>query len=302
MPRRLGLVYCCQRPKKLYASSVEKLMTRLSSKPKDSDDSHIKDDHDYLPFVVLTPDLRIAMSPRFSPRREDGTFRLVFLAADTSFDTHFGCVGLHSITWPAQSDHNSIFSGDATLPDATIVVPQVSTPAVREGVADTVAGLAFPGIYELELPRSCFASPNHVLLTTCWGSTTKVVRITLDSGAVELIRVGPSDASSEELLCTASDGSAIVVTKEPNQPGIICVIPSCVLTAPSVGASPANIKLRVSFPPIAASQYSPIRSSTSFDFATDIQVLHNLPEIEGVDQSLSVQSILPPNHPRTGVR
>jgi acylaminoacyl-peptidase len=292
MPRRLGLVYCCQRPKKLYASSVETLMTRLSSNHKDSDDSHIKDDHDYLPFLVLTPDLRIAMSPRFSPRREDGTFRLVFLAADTSFDTHFGCVGLHSITWPAQSDHTSIFSGSATRPDATIVVPQVSTPTVREGLADTVAGLAFPGIYELELPRSCFASPNHVLLTTCWGSTTKVVRISLDSGAVELIRVGPNDASSEELLCTASDGSAIVITKEPNQPGILCWIPSHFLTAPSVGASPAKVKSRVSFPPIAASQYSPIRSSASFDFTTDIQVLQNLPKIEGVDESLSVQSIL----------
>jgi acylaminoacyl-peptidase len=290
MPRRLGLIYCCQRPKRIYASSVANLVARLSSRAPDDPDAQ-PDDEDYdSPFVELTPDVRIATSPRFSPRRADGSHKLVFLAAEKAFDTHFGCFGLHSLDWNEGAGHEELGYSHA------IVVPQVWNPTHGDHIANvgdaTVAGLRFPGIYELELPSSCFASPDHLLLTTCWGSTTKVVRITLDTGRVEMLRLGESDLTSDELLCTARDGSAVLVMRGPQQPGIVCRIAAPVLSDPSLPSTPVEVVSRYSFPPMATSRCAPIRPSVAFDFTTDIQVLRQLPDIEGGDNTVAVQSIL----------
>ena len=96
MPRRLGLIYCQQRPSTLYASPINKLMKRLGS--TDEKRRTGKPESDGAP-ICLTLESRLSRSPRFSPPDEKGICKLVFLCSDSGFDTHSGCFGLQTIDW-----------------------------------------------------------------------------------------------------------------------------------------------------------------------------------------------------------
>lgn len=68
--KRLGSIYCYQRPVKIYTSEID----------EDSD----------TPFLCLTPDFRLSRSPAFS----NSGHALAFLASAKGFDTHNGAMKL----------------------------------------------------------------------------------------------------------------------------------------------------------------------------------------------------------------
>ncbi len=99
MPRRLGMVYCSQRPSKIYASPVSNLMEELATvdtdKEMNSQDSAKIYDKE---CICLTQGARISRSPRFSPEA-NGISKMVYLCSKLGFDTHDGSVALHVQDW-----------------------------------------------------------------------------------------------------------------------------------------------------------------------------------------------------------
>ena len=234
--KRLGFIYCQQRPCQLYHSKVTHLLERLSSLEYD-DDNLDHDDGDRMdpPCVTLTHDMKLAHSPRFyynnSVTQDSDATNLVFLTSRQGFDTHAGCWALGTMSVSHIFDLYNPRSDDShastdPVPSTRLVVDEVWAPSITTSSTsetnpdhdDTVAGLSFPGLFLQQLPQSCFISSEYLLATTQWGSCQKVVRVSLKSGTVRLISIqNEHPYSSDELLCCNHVG-AVVSTKTPNQP------------------------------------------------------------------------------------
>jgi len=271
MPRRLGLIYCQQRPSKIYQSPVVKLLNKLAG--NDTEKSTADDEA----FVTVSPsEIRLARSPRFSPANPDKNNKhirtMVYLAAKQPFDTHSGCVGLHAIDW----------DGEKFLADSSrIVVPQVEQPdAVEHDSPNSVAGMSFPGLFVGALPRKCFVSPSKVVTATQWGSFTKVVKVDLDSGTVDLVTGGrPFD--SEDVLCTRSDGSLIIHASDPTRPSSVWEV------------AEDSRKMLLRLDPFAATRFSQVPDELPWqNVDVSVRTLSHVPSIQGVEQNLFVQSIV----------
>jgi acylaminoacyl-peptidase len=279
MPRRLGLIYCQQRPSQLYWSSISRLLERLASSTSNGSgatDVALEKDK---AFVNLTPQNCLSRSPAFSPVGENGTCKLVFLASQKGFDTHQGCLALYSFDW----------AGDAEIPTAdgtTVLVDQVWDP--RESLLDIgeFDGLRFPGLFLQQLPETCFPSAEHLVTTTQWGSRQKVVQVSLKDGSTSAVDFG-EDFFSEELLCVAPNGSLVVSKKSPNVPNAVYYIPKSSATGePQVGMRLPGLS------PISSTSFSVVPLTASSDFKCSIEILSDPPKVDGVDFDLPVQSVL----------
>jgi len=284
MPRRLGMIYCQNRPSKLYLSGVAGLLAKLG-KEDAVDDSAVID----AGYHVLTPDLWIAKSPRFSPVCDEGS-RLLFLAAEKAFDTHNGCFGLHSIDWTVKGTKD-----EPALHTSNVVVPQVWNPlqdktSNAKNAVGNVAGMPFPGLFVAELPPNPFISRNSLITTTQWGSCSKLVKIALSTGRVEMIVPCNDKIESIELLCVGHDGSAFVLVRLPTQPGTVWRIPNSVLLG-SNGEAPDNSHVVMKFRPLASTKFSRVQDFPTLDYDFGIEVLSDVAEFSGVDAD-HVQSIL----------
>eukprot|EP00563_Minutocellus_polymorphus_P011720 CAMPEP_0181066770 /NCGR_PEP_ID=MMETSP1070-20121207/25516_1 /TAXON_ID=265543 /ORGANISM="Minutocellus polymorphus, Strain NH13" /LENGTH=807 /DNA_ID=CAMNT_0023147383 /DNA_START=47 /DNA_END=2470 /DNA_ORIENTATION=- len=212
MPRRLGSIYCYQRPAKLYSSSVTQLLERLSS-TKDDGSANEKDDED---FACLTPDDSLARSPRFSPKTPDGTSKLVYLCNTPGFDTHGGCMELHSLDW-------DVIAGSADINTRRILVKEVRLPSDNDAYAQTekIGDMSFPGIFTNQLPTDCFSEDGEmVYMTTQWGSISKAIQISVEAGTIEPLKFALSSESgeaSQAILGITKEG-AIVAQSDPGRP------------------------------------------------------------------------------------
>jgi len=302
MPRRLGMIYCQQRPSKLYHSSVAQLLEQLGSPASDSGIGDRKTENEDQPkdqgFRVLTPDLWIAKSPRFSPV-SDGQSSLVFLATEKSFDTHNGCFGLHAMVWDGVDQPARVTSP----PTSRVVIGQVWNPLQQENqqsyqaASGDAAGLPFPGLFAMDLPTDPFVTPTHLVMTTQWGSCQKLVRISLLKGTVDMIRLekrgGGSALENHELLCLGKDGSAFVVIRSATHPGTVWRCSSAVLIGDEDPQSePSSTRAVMQFYPLASTKFSNVLSLPELDFDVSIQVLPQPTTFDSVDQDLVVQSIL----------
>ncbi|GKY94258.1 hypothetical protein MPSEU_000391600 [Mayamaea pseudoterrestris] len=277
MPRRLGLTYCMQRPSQLCRSRVGRLLQRLSGSnyQKSVDDQTCTDE----PYQVLSPDVRVARSPRFSPTHDDGLHTLIFLSARRPFDSHLGCFGLDAMIWK---------NGEPIIEGCYSVVPQVWKPDSDAG--DTVAGLPFPGLFTVELPETCFLSPFLLLATTQWGSCQKLVRISIADKSIILVNAG-SELDSNTLLAIASDGSAFIASTASNSPHCLFRVPESSLRSESaIDASHAVVLPQVL--PCSASRFSVVNKLPNLGFTLDVHKLEDVPVFPGTDQELTVQSIL----------
>jgi acylaminoacyl-peptidase len=279
MPKRLGLVFCLQRPCQLYQSSVSNLVERLASEEEDES----KDED--VPFVHLTPDYRLAFSPRFSPVDDDGKGTLVCLSSKQGFDTHMGCFALTAMDWR---------SGRLLTDSLRTVVDAVQEPAAPDSATQTVAGLPFPGLFMTQLPNSCFLTSDCLLATSQWGSCRKVVRISLkEKNAVDWIRC-IDNQSSDELLCVVPNrGGAVINSMLPNEPASIHRIEQDELLSAHFASSVTSSSAAVAkFAPIASTRFSPLLArSSALDFTMDID-LTNAPSVEGASSTHPIQSIL----------
>ena len=216
MPRRLGSIYCYQRPAKLYSSSITHLLERLSS-TRDDEPVGEKDDKD---FICLTQDDRLARSPRFSPKTSNGNCKLVYLCNTPGFDTHGGCMELHSLDWNA-------LTGSADLKSRRVVVKEVRLPSNSDAQMEKIGDMSFPGIFTNQLPTDCFSEDGKtVYITTQWGSISKAIQISVEDGTVEPMKFTLSSESGEasQAILSITKEGAIVAQSEPGRPMTVGLI------------------------------------------------------------------------------
>ena len=177
MPRRLGAIYCFQRPCKIYSSPVTELLRRLASSI--TDDEQLTQTYDAA-FACITPEDSLARSPRFS-RPDQGLSRLAYLCNTRGFDTHGGCMALHVTDW-------DMTKGSTIDKSRKILVDVVQMPGERGGGENEVSGIRFPGLFVHQLRDDCFSPDgNYIVTTTEWGSVNKIVSISLVDGTVQPI-------------------------------------------------------------------------------------------------------------------
>ena len=296
MPRRLGMIYCSQRPSKIYASPVSNLMEELAplvdtDKEVNSQDSVKISDEE---CICLTQGARISRSPRFSPET-NGISKMVYLCSKLGFDTHNGAVALHVQDW-------NVTECAPDLDSQNIWISTVNQPPPLSGDANSdiqVANMAFPGLYCQNLPLIC-CTDEFLLATTQWGSVQRIVRVSLTNGNMTLLNadiargkgLSTEISASQSLLCVTADGGAVIMESAPNRPAIVAFVPR-----ESLGRDKVNIKvdapLVAEMGPIAASSFSRVSRSLvseSLDFSFEVLAMRP-PQIADEDDT-KVQWIL----------
>ena len=222
MPRRLGSIYCYQRPAKLYSSPVTNLLRRLSSSNNNCDtaraldiESENRSDKEYL---CLTPNDRLARSPRFSPPLRNGVSKLIYLCNTPGFDTHDGCMELHSLDW-------DINKGTVLLNSRRVLVMEVKLPTDSDESPAKVGGISFPGLFVNQLPNDCFTGDGKaVYMTTQWGSIVRAIRVSTENGDVKPLRFllsSKNQASASQNIFSITKHGALVGESEPGQPATV---------------------------------------------------------------------------------
>ena len=275
MPKRLGLIYCQQRACKLYTSSIGELLETIARPveyPLDpKNEKAPKEDKGY---VCLTPNLRLARSPRFSPLDNRGTSKLVFLGSEIGFDTHFGHMGLHAMDWK---------NGVAEMSTERVLVKQrwdIRDSALSKDVG-LVATIPFPGLaLGAQLPEQCFVSPDTMVTSTMWGSSLQVVRINVNDGKVQLVRArvqgshsDSDELTSQDLLCVTPSGGIIVKETAPNKPGVVAYLTKEQLLKDNVVEEGASAIFVTSLSPLASSSCSSVPPSATSLCGYSYQIL-----------------------------
>ena len=164
--RRLGLVFCFNRPSALFLAKAP--ISEPTATPPDS-----------APATRITENASSAMWPRFTP---DGK-TLAFVSHERAVESgaHFATASLRAMSWSADGPG-----------EERVVVPVVDVPE-RRG--------AFPGVYasspppaEPWLTREDGSGVDMVLQTT-WGAGEAIVRVNLETGATS--RITPPAAVGE---------------------------------------------------------------------------------------------------------
>lgn len=155
-PRRLGMIYCYQRPCAIFSLDVTDLLAGDAAR---AENTAAVDVAAPPPAVKLTADFALARSPRISP---DGK-TLVFIGRREPLTTHNGCFQLLSLPLGDRGQ---------TAAPAQVRIDIVPSPALP---AD------FPGVFADQLPRQCFLGDSKVVMNTMWGSRDSVVLVDLAS-------------------------------------------------------------------------------------------------------------------------
>eukprot|EP00897_Mesotaenium_endlicherianum_P009424 jgi/Mesen1/850/ME000112S11000 len=193
--KRLGMVFCHNRPCALYAAAAPTFDT-AGQKRGDA--------------VKLTGAISSALHPRFSP---DGVL-LVFLSAHAAVDlgAHAATNSLHSVAWPQQGvvgaqlpvaapldqqqqqQHPSSSSSAATVESLDLAVQTIIDVVPR---AEEVGG--FPGLYcSALIAQPWLGDARTLLLTTAWRSTRAIIAVHVETGRVS--RLTPEGPISWSLL------------------------------------------------------------------------------------------------------
>jgi len=265
LPRRLGRVYCQQRPSQLYSSPVTSLVESLSLPQSEEKDETEATDSKY---ESLTSDYRLARSPRFAPTGTDDKTTLVFLGSANGFDTHSGCMALYGVDWETKEIRS--------------VVKEVQDPRDSSEDLGVVSGLTFPGLFMQSLPRQCFVSPTEMLVNSQWGSSSKVIHIDLDSCKASLFDCNCEEPSSQKLVCMNEKEQAIISTESSTSPAELLQV--------SLGKDGKATKL-YSFKSIASSRYSSLTVNEATGIKCSIET-HAPPSVDTVEFDLPIQSIL----------
>ncbi|CAI5472870.1 unnamed protein product [Closterium sp. Yama58-4] len=188
--RRLGIVYCANRPCHLFAAQAP------------SQDAAGKKPGSGSSIMKLTAGISSAFSPRFSP---DGSL-LVFLSSHAAVDsgTHGATNSLHSLLWPKEGisfphappadPEEDTRSGPSDVPVIDIPINSIISVVAR---AEEQGG--FPGLYAAgAIANPWLADGRTLLLTTAWRSTQAIISVHVESGRVS--RLTPEGPISWVLL------------------------------------------------------------------------------------------------------
>jgi acylaminoacyl-peptidase len=233
--------------------------------------------------ICLTLSSRLSSSPRFSPMDSNGVSKLVFLSSAEGFDTHSGVFGLSSIDWkngrPEAASHH-------------VLVDSVWDPNRSSLECGIVAGLRFPGLFMQQLPINCFLSSEYLLATTQWGSFTRIVRISLRDGHVRVVNTAGLNHYSDSLMCVTPESGAVLMSSAPDQLPILWHVDASDLCDSTQVGEKKRHRL-TDMAPIAASKFSSVSLSPTLDFTSDINVLDDLPHVQGVKvDGIPVQTVL----------
>lgn len=234
-PRKLGMIYCYQRPCSLYSAPVSALLAKIEEKGI-GEETQETEEH-----KCLCPSWRLARSARFSPLGD----RVVWLSREEGFDTHSGCFRLTSADW---DEKEGTFMGTPRNLVDVVDVPET------EG--------AFPGLWMDDLSDACWAPDGScVYLTSAWGSRKSVLRVDAESGKVERIIAATAAAGQDPSSGNPEDSSASVLAvgqggvyvtgSSPNSPGGFAVLPfgdgpEKAVIGPDVGGASITTSVRLS--------------------------------------------------------
>mmetsp|Transcript_10300 Transcript_10300/g.15627 ORF Transcript_10300/g.15627 Transcript_10300/m.15627 type:complete len:825 (+) Transcript_10300:104-2578(+) len=287
MPRRLGAIYCYHRPCQIYSSPVSQLLKTLEIDTTEDGDETVADDN----FVCITPNDRLSRSPRFSSP-SDGVAKLAYLTHTKGFDTHNGCMALHTSDW-------CMSKGSVVDGSKKVVVDVVTLPGER-GDGELISGLKFPGLFFNQLSDKCFSPDGKFILTSSqWGSVVRVVSISLDDGSVKPLSFDMRDGNnrndaepSQQFLCFTDDGGAIVTQSECNFPTMLGSLPSSFLTDAKGGISS---QVLAELPSAATSSFSPSSAASGFKAGSgySYKIMNILPEHGDVKVDVSSILLLP---------
>ena len=264
MSRRLGMIFCRNRPSRIYVSDVSKLLKTLRNSDNDADQGDSKEDIDDKEFICITPDYVLSRSPQYidiGNGDEIDDASLVFLSNPKGFVSHDGCMGLYEYK-------NT--GGSAAI---DCIVPVIQDPS-RDG--PLFHGMGFPGLFLSQLPIDFQCGQQFVIINTVWGSFQKVIRVDIHSGAVNLIEIeGLSSATSQSILCKSSeDGDSWIISEvASNQPAKIWNVHGLLGPADDGGIVHAkNVDLAFEFSSIATTAFSSV-TATKPDIPIDLKVI-----------------------------
>lgn len=241
-PRKLGMIYCYQRPCNLYSAPLGALLAKMEEKNSGEGDKAVAEEGQKAEeHKCLCPSWRLARSARFSPLGD----RLVWLSREEGFDTHSGCFRLTSADW---DEKEGTFMGTPRNLVDVVGVPET------EG--------AFPGLWMDDLSDACWAPDGScIYLTSAWGSRKSVLRVDAESGKVERIIAATAAAEQDPFSGNPEDASACVLAvgkggvyvagSSPNSPGGFAVLPfgddpDEVVVGPDVGGASITTSVRLS--------------------------------------------------------
>jgi len=290
MPRRLGMIYCKNRPSQVYVSNVGDLLKRLAE-PEPDEDGHndSQKDEDDQPYLSITSEYPYAVSPQYkvvssNAKADQQEIRLVFLANPNGFVSHDGCMGLYQ--WSASS-----MIKQCLVP--VVQNPQNSPPYVH--------GMGFPGLFASRLLPQCVSSTsnnNFVVISTLWGSFQRLVRINMIDWSLSVLEIMGSDPlSSQTILCQTSVGDLVISESAQHLPARVWHLENSDWTSVANESGLvviSNPRLVKEFPPMAVTN-APMLSRQTYKREMDFE-LHLLtikpPVIEGVTSNNNIQALL----------
>ncbi|GAA5926304.1 hypothetical protein JCM1841_005529 [Sporobolomyces salmonicolor] len=192
--RKLGIVYCTNRPARIY----ELRLGAVSSKPSEGNpNSREGDEDDKIAYratnvTPLSPEHRSARSARvYVPRPSVGAQSkdlpsMVVYLSNCLGGPHSSCASLHLVTFPSSS---------ASSPISKELVSSVSKPNTIDD---------FPGLYVDQLPVEAFVSLEKtgpaIVLSSIWRSRRVPLLIDLGTGRVTTLAPWPKASEDDAVL------------------------------------------------------------------------------------------------------
>lgn len=174
--RRLGPVYCQNRPAAIYEFELTQVAAEADAAAK----GDATDVWKVAKAIRQSPDGRSARSPRlFTPSGGAHVASIVVFLSNEEGGPHAGCAQLHAV---------SLKSGNTA-----ILVPQVSTPPTLG---------SFPGLFVDQLPQKAFVvlgGVPHVVLASLWRSRRVPLAISLADGSVKSLAPWPTPSADPVL-------------------------------------------------------------------------------------------------------
>ncbi|KAL7572065.1 hypothetical protein ACA910_001713 [Epithemia clementina (nom. ined.)] len=313
MPRRLGLLHCQQRPSKLYASPVGKLLERLMQRNLTSTQHHYNEDpnkqnnsednsahalgqsHDQATSTANHNGGTTGEDTRADAASEkDGACYCLTLenrlARCPLFSPTSNGGSRSKLVYLSSADgfdtHSGCFglssmdwsNGRPVTSSHRTLLSRVWDPN-KDNPKDspTVLGMKFPGLFLNQLPTYCFLSPEYILVTTQWGSALKVVRISLKTGDVIPIQhslfSSSDDMQSDCILCVHGEQGALGMTSSPHKTPIVWHVSTSRLVQNEKSIVIEPNIVKSISAPIAASKFSPIQEKTELKFNSHIRFL-----------------------------
>ncbi|GAA6039217.1 hypothetical protein JCM8097_000474 [Rhodosporidiobolus ruineniae] len=186
--RKLGIVYCTNRPARVYALSL-----KVSEETADDqgEEEQPKKTLRVVDAVPVSPADRSSRSPRFLPTSTD-SLQLCYLS-NPQGGPHGSCAQLHVATL-------SPSSASVQLSEDKVLVPVVDVPDSKNPGAGTASD-PFPGLYVDQLPLEPFlhsGAGTSLVLSSIWRSRSVPLVVDLASGKVTSLAPWPERRDEED--------------------------------------------------------------------------------------------------------